>query len=47
MVLHQEEQDLASRAFPLPELERMIRDSEIKDATTIASYGLLRLKGLL
>jgi len=25
----------------------MIRDSEIKDATTLASLGLLRLKGLL
>jgi len=25
----------------------MIRDGEIKDATTIAVFGLLRLKGLV
>jgi len=25
----------------------MIRDGEIKDATTVAAFGLLRLKGLL
>jgi hypothetical protein len=45
--LDHEEQDLVSRAFPLPELERMIRDGEIKDATTVAAFGLLRLKGLV
>jgi hypothetical protein len=28
-------------------IERMIRDGEIKDATTVAALGLLRLKGLL
>jgi ADP-ribose pyrophosphatase len=42
-----EEQDLATRDYPLPEVERMIRDGEIKDATTVAALGLLRLKGLL
>jgi ADP-ribose pyrophosphatase len=42
-----EEQDLVTREFPLSEVERMIRDGEIKDATTIAVLGLLRLKGLL
>jgi hypothetical protein len=31
----------------LSEVERMIRDGEIKDATTVAALGLLRLKGLL
>ena len=36
-----------TRDFALSEVERMIRDSEIKDATTLASLGLLRLKGLL
>jgi ADP-ribose pyrophosphatase len=41
--LDHEEQDLVSRAFPLPEVERMIRDGEIKDATTVAVFGLLRL----
>jgi len=25
----------------------MVRDGEIKDATTVAAFGLLRLKGLL
>ena len=42
-----EEQDLVTRDFALSEVERMIRDGEIKDATTVASLGLLRLKGLL
>jgi ADP-ribose pyrophosphatase len=42
-----EEQDLVTREFPLLEVERMIRDGEIKDATTVAAFGLLRLKGLV
>jgi ADP-ribose pyrophosphatase len=45
--LDHEEQDLITRMFPLHEVERMIRDGEIKDATTVAAFGLLRLKGLL
>ena len=42
-----EEQDLVTQDFALSEVERMIRDDEIKDATTVAALGLLRLKGLL
>lgn len=42
-----EEQDLVTQVFPLHEVERMIRDGEIKDATTVAAFGLLRLKSLL
>jgi ADP-ribose pyrophosphatase len=42
-----EEQDLVTQYFALSEVERMIRDGEIKDATTVAALGLLRLKGLL
>ena len=42
-----EEQDLVTQVFPISEVERMIRNVEIKDATTIAALGLLRLKGLL
>jgi ADP-ribose pyrophosphatase len=42
-----EEQDLVARAFPLPEVERMLCDGVIRDATTAAAFGLLRLKGLL
>ena len=42
-----EEQDLVTQDFALSEVERMIRDGEIKDATTVAALGLLRLKGLL
>ena len=42
-----EERDLVSRRFALAEVERMVRDGEIKDATTVAALGLLRLKGLL
>jgi ADP-ribose pyrophosphatase len=33
--------------FALSEVERMIRDGEIKDATRVAALGLLRLKGWL
>ena len=42
-----EEQDLVTREFPLSEAERMIRGGEIKDSTTVAALGLLRLKGWL
>ena len=45
--LEHEEQGLISRAFPLAEVERMVRDGTIRDATTVAALGLLRLKGLL
>ncbi|HVT28226.1 MAG TPA: hypothetical protein VHA53_05890 [Nitrolancea sp.] len=45
--LDHEEQDLVTAAFPLREVERMIRDGGIKDATTVAAFGLLRLKGVL
>ena len=41
------EADLISRPFELHIFERMLRDGVIKDATTLASYGLLRLHGLL
>jgi ADP-ribose pyrophosphatase len=40
----QEEQDLITRAFARRELEAMILAGEIKDATTVAAYGLLRLR---
>lgn len=36
-----------TQAFPLAEIERMIRDGEIKDATAVAAPGLPRFKGLL
>jgi ADP-ribose pyrophosphatase len=42
-----EEQDLVTQEFPPSEVERMIREGEIKDVTTVAALGLLRLKGLL
>ncbi len=42
-----EEQGLIAKAFPLGAVEDMIRDGTIKDATTVAALGLLRLKGLL
>jgi len=42
-----EEQDLVTQDIALSEVERMICDGEIKDATTVAALGLLRLKGLL
>ncbi|MCX9155356.1 NUDIX hydrolase [Niveibacterium sp. 24ML] len=40
-----EEEDLIARAFPLGTVDAMITKGEIKDATTVAALGLLRLKG--
>jgi ADP-ribose pyrophosphatase len=45
--LEREEQDLVTREFTRSEMERMIPNGEIKDATTVAAFGLLRLRGLL
>jgi ADP-ribose pyrophosphatase len=42
-----EEADLIARSFHLSEVEAMIVNGEIKDATTIAAFGMLRLKGLI
>jgi len=42
-----EEEDLISRAFSLQEVEAMILAGELKDATTVAVLGLLRMKGLI
>ena len=45
--LDAEEEGLVSRAFPVRVVQTMIEDGTIKDATTVAAFGLLRLKGLL
>ena len=42
-----EEQDLISRRIPRAELERMLREGEIRDAVTLAAWGLMAAKGLL
>jgi ADP-ribose pyrophosphatase len=42
-----EEQDLVSRRFARADLERMLRDAEIKDSVSVAAWGLLMLKGLV
>ncbi|EIM28489.1 NUDIX domain-containing protein [Microvirga lotononidis] len=41
------EQDMISRAFPLDQVMAMITEGIIKDAATVATLGLLRLKGLI
>jgi hypothetical protein len=41
------EADMISQAFALVDFEAMLRDGIIKDGTTVAAFGLLRLKGLL
>jgi ADP-ribose pyrophosphatase len=41
------EQDLITRAFPLAEVLDMVRQGGIKDGTTVAALGLLRLKEML
>lgn len=43
----EEEQGLLTAAFTLSEVEQMIASGRIKDATTVAVLGLLRLKGML
>jgi len=45
--LDPEEQGLIARAFSIDAVESMIVNGEIKDATTIAVFGLLKIKGLL
>jgi ADP-ribose pyrophosphatase len=42
--LDPEEQGLIARKFDVDELERMILDQRIKDATTVAVCGFLKLK---
>jgi ADP-ribose pyrophosphatase len=41
------ESDLISRSFDLPAFENMLRDGVVKDATTVAAYGLLKLHALV
>lgn len=41
------EQDMICRDFPLARFEAMVRDGTLKDAMTIAAFGLLRIKGLI
>jgi ADP-ribose pyrophosphatase len=45
--LEPEEAGLIAKPFELSVVERMMRDGVIKDAATVASFGLLRLKGLV
>ena len=45
--LDQEEQGLIARPFAIDSVKEMILNGVIKDATTVAAFGLLRLKGLL
>lgn len=45
--LDAEEVGLISRAFPLGQFETMLKHGTIRDATTVAAYGLVRMKGLL
>lgn len=44
--LDPEEQGLVSKAFPVAEVERMILSGEIRDAATVAAFGLLKMRGL-
>lgn len=45
--LDPEEAGLIAKPFEVGLVERMMRDGEIKDAATVAAFGLLRLKGLV
>ena len=39
------EADMVCRAFPLAEVEAMLRDGVVRDAMSLAAFGLLRLRG--
>ena len=41
------EQDMVCNAFPLAEVDAMLRDGAIRDTISVAALGLVRLKGLL
>lgn len=41
------EQDLIARAFPVAKVLDMVDNGIIKDASTVAALGLLKLKGML
>ena len=41
------EADMVCRAFPLAEVEAMMRDGRLVDAMSLAAFGLLRLKGMV
>ena len=43
--LDAEEEGLVTRAFRIEELERMIVEGEVRDAATVAAWGLLKLRG--
>lgn len=45
--LEPEEEGLVTRRFPIAAVEAMILDGTIRDAPSVAAFGLLRLKGLL
>ncbi|MDH0369879.1 NUDIX hydrolase [Brucella anthropi] len=45
--LDAEEQGLICRRFPIGEAVEMILRGDIKDASSIAAFGLLRLKGII
>jgi ADP-ribose pyrophosphatase len=42
-----EEEGLITKAFGIKEVEQMILAGEIKDATTVAAFGLLKMKGVI
>jgi 8-oxo-dGTP pyrophosphatase MutT (NUDIX family) len=44
--LEAEEQGLVTRCHPAAEFERMLREGEIGDSTTLAAVALLRAKGM-
>ncbi|MDE2514585.1 MAG: NUDIX hydrolase [Rhodospirillales bacterium] len=42
-----EEQGMVARDFALAEVEAMLREGVIRDAISVAAFGLLRLRGLV
>lgn len=47
MALGEEEEGLITSSFSIEEFEEMLLSGQIKDATTTAAYGMIKLKGLI
>jgi ADP-ribose pyrophosphatase len=47
VALEPEEEGLITQSFPVASVQQMIIDGTIRDASTVAVFGLLRLKGIL
>ncbi|MCB1559329.1 MAG: NUDIX hydrolase [Alphaproteobacteria bacterium] len=45
--LEEEEEGLTSKSFPISKIEEMIINNEIKDSSTVACFGIMKLKKII